>query len=322
MKSKVTLFLVLVAGVSLAAAGASCSSDSSSSSGTASGGANAGGGNAGGGNAGGANAGGGTYTGSGGAPTEIKTCQGKIYACGDLEDNDDDGLIDSQDPDCLGPCDNTEDSYYGGIPGQNNAPCKMDCYFDQDTGSGNDGCYWNHECDPNSVSPNYYPEPANQCEYDLSASTPGTPLSCAELDQSQSTLCLDYCGPLTPNGCDCFGCCELPAESGSYVWLGSIGAAGDTVCSIDSIGDPDLCHPCKPVAACLNDCGHCELCLGKTELPADCFDPPGTGGGGGAGGGGSPQDCPPEFPPCGLEGQAQCPINSYCLTGCCVPVPT
>jgi hypothetical protein len=197
----------------------------------------------------------------------------------------------------------------------------MDCYFDQDTGSGNDDCYWNHKCDPNSVDPNYYPEPANgaMCEYDLNATTPGTTSSCAELDAEQSNLCLSYCGPLTPNGCDCFGCCELPAESGEFVWLGSQGADGTTVCDEANIDNPDICHPCKPVVACQNECERCELCLGKTELPPDCY-PPGTGGAGGAGGS-PPQDCPPEFPACGLEGQDQCPLNSYCLTGCCVPYP-
>lgn len=46
----------------------------------------------------------GTYTsGVGGAPTTIVQCQGHTYQCGDLVDNDNDGLIDYQDPDCLGP---------------------------------------------------------------------------------------------------------------------------------------------------------------------------------------------------------------------------
>ena len=34
--------------------------------------------------------------------------------------------------------------------------------------------------------------------------------------------------------------------------------------------DPDKCKPCKPVTACLNTCQHCEICLGKPTLPADC----------------------------------------------------
>src|SRR6185436_14059305 len=108
---------------------------------------------------------------------------------------------------------------------------------------------------------------------------------------TQSQLCLDYCGPLTPNGCDCFGCCELPAESGKYVWLGSdADGTGSGSCSIAFIDDPTKCEPCLPVAGCLNDCAHCELCLGKLTLPADCAP---DGGAGGSGGG----QCPPDVQP-------------------------
>jgi hypothetical protein len=261
-------------------------------------------------------------TGAGGAPTVQAPCQGHIYQCGDLIDNDGDGLIDSQDPDCLGPCDNTEDSYHGGIPGQNNAPCKMDCYFDQDTGTGNDDCYWNHKCDPHETAPSYYPEPWNGalCAYDPAAKTPGTNKTCAELDAAQSQLCLDYCGPLTPNGCDCFGCCELPAGGGKFVWLGSVGANENTVCTQAAASDPAVCHPCKPVTACLNDCGKCEYCLGKTTLPPECFDPEGTGGAGGASGN-NPDQCLRGVQPCGGPNQLPCPAGQYCITGCCQQVP-
>src|SRR5262249_34071017 len=102
----------------------------------------------------------------------IKTCQGHVYACGDCLDNDGDCKIDDADSQCLGPCDNTEDSLYGGIPGQNNSPCKSDCYFDQDTGSGNDDCYWSHKCDPLEVPPLYPPEDS-KCAYNPNANIPG-----------------------------------------------------------------------------------------------------------------------------------------------------
>jgi hypothetical protein len=100
------------------------------------------------------------------------------------------------------------------------------------------------------------------------------------------------------------------------------------------LADPDKCHPCKPVDACLNTCGTCELCVGKTTLPPECYPPMGSGaGGGGAGGsgmggsgaGGSPPQPPPQCPPgiqaCGLSGQPLCTGNSYCITGCCQDVP-
>jgi hypothetical protein len=271
-------------------------------------------------------AGGGVTTGGSGGiplPTEIAMCQGHVYACGDLVDNDGDGLVDSQDPDCLGPCDNTEDSFYGGIPGQAGPPCKVDCYFDQDSGSGNDDCYWDHNCDPFEVDPNYYPEPdkGSGCGYDGPDQTvPPTGQTCSELNAAQSQQCYDYCGPLTPNGCDCFGCCELPAGSGAFVWLGSEGATGDTVCTMADLDDPALCHPCTPVTACLNGCDPCEVCIGK-PLPDPGCDP-GSGGGGGGGGGGTSEQCPGGEQPCGLAGQELCPSSHYCLTGCCQPFPT
>ena len=125
----------------------------------------------------------------------------------------------------------------------------------------------------------------------------------------QSNQCLSYCGPLTPNGCDCFGCCELPAGGGKYVWLGSeINKAGS--CDIAGVGDPTKCQPCLPVKACLNTCDHCELCIGKDTLPPDCTPD------GGVDGGGEPQ-CPPGIQACGLPGQLPCPVNYYCITGCC-----
>jgi hypothetical protein len=326
----------------LSSTGTSSGGAGTHSGGTESGGTQSGGGLGGSGGAGGLSGSTGTNstgsvtgsTGSGGHP--IAPCQGHVYECGDGIDNDKDGLIDSDDPDCLGPCDNTEGSYFGGIPGQNNAPCKMDCYFDQDTGPGNDDCYWDHKCDPHEVPPGYHPEAPNgsQCAYDPKANTPGTPKTCDELYAAQSDTCHAYCGPLTPNGCDCFGCCELPAGSKSFVWLGSVDGAGMGTCDIASLADPTKCQPCLPVAGCFNDCGHCELCIGKPTLPPDCYPPDGgsatgTGGAGGAstgatggstGSGGG--QCDPGVQACGLPGQAPCPVNYYCVTGCCQKLPS
>ena len=82
-----------------------------------------------------------------------RKCKNQLLLCGDCKDNDFDGLIDAADDECLGPCDNTEDSYNGDIPGQTNTQCRLDCYFDNDSGSGNDGCYWSHRCDELSIEP-------------------------------------------------------------------------------------------------------------------------------------------------------------------------
>jgi hypothetical protein len=245
----------------------------------------------------------------GGGACELARCQGHTYQCGDCLDNDGDGKIDSEDEDCLGPCDNTEDSYYGGIPGQNNSPCRQDCYFDQDTGSGNDDCYWSHNCDPLSKPLDYPPSGDSKCGYDTAASIPGTSRTCAELAQTQSARCDSYCGSLTPNGCDCFGCCELPQGSGKFVWLGSV-VNNVGSCNLASIDDPTLCKPCTQVAACTNSCDECELCIGKTSVPDHCNQPDGGG-----------EQCPAGLQACGLEGQVPCPSESYCITGCCILVP-
>jgi hypothetical protein len=347
---RTTFFSALILGAALAAA-AGCSDENSSASGTAGGGTGTS--TAQGGASSGTAQGGATGTaqggssgtaqggssgtaqggaGVGGAWMGIAECQGHVYQCGDQLDNDGDGLVDAFDPDCLGPCDNTEDSYFGGIPGQNNAPCKMDCYFDQDTGPGNDDCYWDHRCDPNEVDPNYYPEPnhGSMCEYDPNFQIKNN-LDCADAQAAQSATCGSYCGPLTPNGCDCFGCCELPAGSGKTVWLGSVGADGTTVCTIADLDNPDICHPCIQVAACNNPCDPCEICIGK-PMPDPGCNPGTTSSSTGAGGststgsttstgsGGGTQ-CPAGVQECGLPGQSPCAQGYFCVTGCCYQVP-
>jgi hypothetical protein len=233
----------------------------------------------------------------------ISTCQGKVYECGECTDNDGDCKIDSGDDQCLGPCDNTEDSYYGGIPGQNNSPCKSDCYFDQDTGSGNDDCYWSHKCDPLEVAPDYPPE-GSQCEFNPNANIPGYTGDCMTAFNTQSAQCLSYCGPLTPNGCDCFGCCVIPGAP-TTVWLGSENPPGTGSCNSGTLDDPTMCKPCTQVQACLNTCDICEVCVGKPNLPPECLE----------------QDCPPNVQKCGLPGQAPCPDGFTCITGCCQENP-
>jgi len=238
-----------------------------------------------------------------GAFCTVSKCQGKVYACGDCLDNDGDCMIDSADTQCLGPCDNTEDSFYGGIPGQNNSPCKSDCYFDQDTGSGNDDCFWSHKCDPLEIPPAYPPE-GSKCAYDPGANIPGYSGTCDSAWASQSSVCLSYCGPLTPNGCDCFGCCEIPGAP-TTVWLGSENPPGTGSCNINTVNDPARCKPCTQVPSCLNTCEHCEICIGKPDLPPDCVS----------------QICPPGLQACGLPGQAPCPVGKTCITGCCYDNP-
>ncbi|HWA72700.1 MAG TPA: hypothetical protein VG937_10205 [Polyangiaceae bacterium] len=240
--------------------------------------------------------------GGGAAQCVTAACQGKVYRCGDCMDNDTDGKIDALDPDCLGPCDDTEDSYFPGIPGQSGGGCRQDCQFDRDSGAGNDGCDWTFTCDPMSVAPNYPPSGDASCRYDEQTSIQGK--TCSDLANGQAASCLDYCLPLTPNGCDCFGCCELPARSGNTVWIGST-AGGLGTCSQATLSDPNACRPCTQVRSCLNTCATCEVCAGETAIPAACN--------------GAQPSCPSGQPSCGPN--ASCPAGKFCITGCCVDIP-
>ncbi len=180
---------------------------------------------------------------------EVTRCENKVYACGDCVDNDNDSLVDSLDPECFGPCDDSEESYLGSVVGQSDATCKVDCYFDGDNGSGNDDCHWSHRCDSLSRSPDFFPTGDAQCTYDPAATVPGSGMTCDQLQVTQSTACLATCLPLTPAGCDCFGCCEWPFGSGRNIWLGSA-VNGVGSCNADSLDDATKCYPCTRVSAC------------------------------------------------------------------------
>jgi hypothetical protein len=145
---------------------------------------------------------------------------------------------------------------------------------------------------------------------------------------SQPATCTNFCKPLTPNGCDCFGCCENPYYTAGgtvnqYVWAGSANAAKQGTCdaTMAKLTDSTACKACTPVPGCQNTCGHCELCFGKTTLPADCYpDMAGQPMDGGVPTDGSiivPGQCDPGVQGCGLPGQAPCPPGYYCVTGCC-----
>jgi hypothetical protein len=258
------------------------------------------------------------------------TCDGRTYRCGNCLDDDGDGLIDSADPDCLGPCHNSESTYYPMIPGGDPSAmnCARDCYYDDNNGSGDDGCSWDKRCDPLS------PGGDGMCRY----ATPPPPSARCMADLTMA--CLDFCMPRTPNGCDCFGCCELPARSGNFVFLGTVGADGTPSCTREHVSDPTRCRPCTPHSVCVNPCERCELCLGRdpATIPADCFPPPPVDAGVPADAGPLPDGAAPDMSapdmgtydmgtpdlrcsggrqPCGLPGDPACPAGYYCLTGCC-----
>ncbi len=219
-------------------------------------------------------------------PTEPTPCGGQVYACGDMVDNDGDGTYDLDDPECTSPCDDDEGSFQTGLPGDN-MDCHQDCFFDGNSGHGDDGCNWNLHCDPED------PGAAVGCEY-----TGGN--NCDGPQQGQSQDCLDNCQPLVPAGCDCFGCCavELPNGDTAEIFLNS-----GPDCALDNLS---ACASCTlQIETCGNDCDRdgCELCFGQRELPPWC----------------SGNVCDAGADACVTT--ADCIGAHYCLQGCCFPEP-
>jgi hypothetical protein len=207
-------------------------------------------------------------------------CGSKPCACANGLDDDDDGLVDGFDPECTGPFDDDEKTFSTGTPANNSQAKCLDCFFDNNAGWEDDGCRYPRQCldglgDPGGNGP------------------------CATCSPSQA--CADSCLPRTPNGCDCFGCCEV-SYGGS-----TIGVLLRDTCSLADVSEEEKCPRCQPSPECKNECGPCELCLGKTEadLPASCRE------------GGIGHGCD-DGPACGTG--APCERGYYCLSGCCVAV--
>jgi hypothetical protein len=244
--------------------------------------------------------------GDGNGPCVVTECGGKVYQCGNCLDDDGDNHIDIADNSCWGPCDDNEEGFKGNIPGQGHAPCtSLDCYFDADSGSGNDECYWTHTCDPSEPNP-------SACTYDPNASLPGSNgLTCEAAQQMQGDICEQVCGPLVPNGCDCFGCCEIKSGDETHtVYLGTEDADGNGTCSVENVADPEQCAPCVQVAGCLNPCDadpeKCEICIGEVAVPDDCEE----------------AGCPEGIQSCDpVNNSSDCPVGMVCVTGCCYPSP-
>jgi hypothetical protein len=212
-------------------------------------------------------------------PDGAVSCGGVACKCDNGIDDDGDGLVDGLDPECTGPFDDDEGSFATGIPGDNIDFCQ-DCFFDGNSGHGDDGCQYHTDC-------LYGEEP------------PGGGSECFNCEVTEA--CVNFCQARTPNGCDCFGCCEVTTSAAEpiFVYLAS-------TCSMDKLDDTEACPRCVQTTQCGNECGRCELCPGKTEadLPADCA----TDGGPGYSCEGA-QVCGTDQP---------CPANYYCHLGCCL----
>lgn len=216
-------------------------------------------------------------------PTEAgrAQCKGGTCACDNGDDDDGDGRIDGLDGECSGPYDDDEGSFATGEDKGGNPKCS-DCFFDGNAGPGDDGC-----------------------DIPVSCAIDGTPAggsgSCNMC--TPNARCIDTCQPRTPNGCDCFGCCEVYTGA-TFVTVQLVDS-----CSLADIGNVARCPRCVPsTSQCRNECGRCELCLGRQldDLPEGCTQP-----GGGAYTCDNGQVCGDRQPCAGLE---------YCAQGCCVPV--
>jgi hypothetical protein len=226
----------------------------------------------------------GTTTGN--VPTDTVPCGNATYACGNLLDDDGDGFIDLFDPECTGPCDDDESSFQTGLPGDN-VDCKQDCFFDGNSGQGDDGCLWDLRCDPANPGANV------GCAY-----TGGN--NCNNQPPHQTEACIEFCGQYVPPGCDCFGCCTVQLDDGSSVDI-FLNSGPD--CALNNL---EACQSCTSQ---IDDCGtpcvpeECHVCFGESEPP------PGCGG----------QTCP--------SGQScdgdnpNCPEGYFCYLGCCYPPP-
>ena len=214
--------------------------------------------------------------------------------CSNGRDDDGDGQIDGFDAECTGPLDNDESTFATGIPGDNRDPKWQDCFFDGNSGAGDDNCRYATECLTGD-----YPQTHDDCQL--------------------TQHCIDFCGGFAPNGCDCFGCCTIYSGTAPVDIL--IGPG----CSLADIDNQTACPRCTKSTMCANECGECELCLGKTvaDLPATCVAPPPPDAGP------PPPDAapPPVTYTCQTAGQttcassAECTTTQYCSQGCCVEAP-
>ncbi len=220
---------------------------------------------------------------TGNDPGNPVDCGGAVYTCGDGIDNDGDGFIDLVDPECTGPCDDDESSFQTGLPGDN-MDCKQDCFFDGNSGQGDDGCIWDLRCDPENPGENV------GCAY-----TGGN--NCANLPPNQDPECVMFCQQFVPPGCDCFGCCTVNTPDGDVnIFLNS-----GPDCSLENL---EACSSCTPSDSCFVPCfpADCEICFGQTELPEGCDE----------------NMCVGELP---CQDNSECPSDYFCLLGCCYPPP-
>jgi len=220
--------------------------------------------------------------------------------CNNCIDDDGDGRIDGYDPECTGASDNDEASFATGIPGDNKDPVMQDCFFDGDSGAGNDGCNIHVCCLLGATSAAECP--IGGTRYDPDSCPP--PLGTHPL----SAQCIATCGKLTPPGCDCFGCCTVCDPATDHCYDIAINPADSVGCGPTTLDDPSKCLRCTKTESCgAATCGGetCVLCPGQSpgDLPASCN--------------GTPM-CPVATDACSTSDS--CGEGGYCSNGCCIAI--
>jgi hypothetical protein len=205
----------------------------------------------------------------------VALCGPRPCKCSNRIDDDGDGLVDGFDAECTTPFDDDEASFGTDIEGDIRDRRCQDCFFDGNSGGGDDGCRIATSCSTEGVP---------------------TPGSC---DSCEATVrCSENCLDRTPNGCDCYGCCSVhtPGVDPFSVFL-------VPTCSLAVIDDHALCPRCMQRPDCLNPCGPCELCVGRTaaDLPTECRE----------------FECGDGRQRCETV-DSTCPAGQTCQLGCCL----
>ncbi len=207
--------------------------------------------------------------------TPKRGCRVDGLACANCSDDDGDGFTDAADPHCMGHDDDDEGRFALFSASPVSAAGTVDCWFDNNIGGQDDGCAIPSSCliEPSGAG----------CR--------------------PSGRCVERCLPLTPPGCDCFGCCTI-CEGGECATV-QVNSAVAPSCTLDALADASACPPCTPRPDCSRACDgtDCTLCPGQSvaDLPATC---------------GGVNVCPAGLTRCVTDND--CPdMSTYCHTGCC-----
>jgi hypothetical protein len=217
-------------------------------------------------------------------------CNLSAPQCSNGCDDDGDGQVDGFDPECSGGADDDESSFATGISGDNVDAKTQDCFFDGNSGGGDDKCAYHTCCLTDVAHDGTCPANLEPPNYD-------------ETECGVSAECIANCAPLTPPGCDCFGCCTV-CDSDSCRDI-AISPAVSPACTLETLDDPAKCFACVKSTECGGEtCGPetCVLCPGQLpeDLPDSCNETPA---------------CPGSTV---CSDSSDCASGDYCASGCCI----